>query len=335
LFTATGQEKCYDAAGREIPCRGSGQDGEFRAGVPWPEPRFYMQNETVLDHLTGLVWSRDANPYGFPVPWQEALDSIGKLNDENYLGHNDWRLPNRLELRSLMSYRDKKPSLPSGHPFTNVFLGWYWSSTSAAINPAYAWYVHMEGARMFYGRKDQYYLFWPVRGKGNGILHQTGQDLCYDDIGNVIAAARSGQDGAYRQGRCWPVPRFELRELVVKDHLTNLFWTQQADCSEGPVSWQQALDVIHIMNEDSYAGHNRWRLPNINELESLVDCSAHSPALAAGHPFRDLREAYWSSTTSFFETDWSWVLYLVKGACGVGYKPGKTFFVWAVTDSLT
>jgi len=43
-----------------------------------------------------------------------------------------------------------------------------------------------------------------------------------------------------------------------------------------------------------------------------------------------LREGYWSSTTSFFETDWAWVLYLEKGACGVGHKPGKTFHVWPV-----
>jgi len=32
-----------------------------------------------------------------------------------------------------------------------------------------------------------------------------------------------------------------------------------------------------------------------------VDCSAHSPALPHGHPFRDFREGYWSSTTSMLE----------------------------------
>ena len=36
-------------------------------------------------------------------------------------------------------------------------------------------------------------------------------------------------------------------------------------------------------------GTYSWRLPNINELESLVDCSAHSPALPHGHPFRDVQ----------------------------------------------
>ncbi|HHD64762.1 MAG TPA: DUF1566 domain-containing protein, partial [Desulfobulbaceae bacterium] len=47
-----------------------------------------------------------------------------------------------------------------------------------------------------------------------------------------------------------------------------------------------------------------------------------------------LQEGYWSSTTSFFETDWAWVLYMKKGACGVGYKPDATFHVWPVTEAV-
>ena len=38
----TGQTKCYDMAGIEINCAGTGQDGEIRAGVPWPIPRFLI-----------------------------------------------------------------------------------------------------------------------------------------------------------------------------------------------------------------------------------------------------------------------------------------------------
>lgn len=36
----TGQTKCYDTTGAEIPCAGTGQDGEIQVGVAWPEPRF-------------------------------------------------------------------------------------------------------------------------------------------------------------------------------------------------------------------------------------------------------------------------------------------------------
>jgi len=43
------------------------------------------------------------------------------------------------------------PALPERHPFVNVFNGWYRTATTAAISPAHAWYVALDGARMFYG----------------------------------------------------------------------------------------------------------------------------------------------------------------------------------------
>ena len=333
MIPATGQNRCYDGTGREIPCAGSCQDGEYHFGAPWPEPRLIVQNETVLDRLTGLVWSRDANINEFPVTWPEALAAISSLNRDRYAGCSDWRMPNRAEMRSLMSYQAKKPALPGGHPFINPFLGWYWTSTSAAIDPAYAWYVHLEGARMFYGRKDQDCLFWPVRGEQNGLLPRTGQTVCYDGGGEIIPCAGSGQDGEYELGRPWPEPRFESGESAVKDRLTSLRWTRRADLVSGPVSWGEALSAVRELNRNRFAGSNSWRLPNINELESLVDCAESRPALPSDHPFTGLQEGYWSATTSYFETAWAWVLYLEKGACGVGHKAGKNFAVWAVCDA--
>lgn len=328
----TCQISCYDMQGREIECRGTGQDGEFRSGICCPEPRFEIQAETVLDNLTGLVWTQDANPNDFPVTWQEALDLIGEMNEDNFLGSDDWRLPNRRELRSLISYQHKKPALPEGHPFINTFLNWYWTSTTAAINTAYAWYIHLEGARMFYGRKNQNYLFWPVRGLGNTLLLQTGQHNCYDGSGQKIDCQDSGQDAEFQNGGSWPEPRFQENGETVIDRLTNLCWTQKADLTGMPVDWQTALNEVNRLNSQAFGDIDTWRLPNINELESLVDCSSHSPALPDNHPFLSPQEGYWSSTTSFFETDWAWVLYLIKGACGVGHKPGKSFHVWAISD---
>ncbi len=326
----TGQRSCFGADGLEIPCRGSGQDGELRTGTPWPEPRFRADGDTVRDLLTGLAWSRDANPGVFPCTWQEALNRVARLNRDRWCGHGDWRLPNRRELRSLMDFQAKKPALPRDHPFAGVFLGWYWTSTSAAINPAYAWYVHMEGARMFYGRKNQEYLVWPVRGAGSGILAATGQDRCFDGRGEEIPCPGTGQDGELRTGAPWPEKRFVRDRDRVLDRLTGLVWYQRADLAGQAVDWAQALEAVADLNRGRQ--HAPWRLPSINELESLVDARRHSPALAAEHPFTGVAEAYWSSTTSFFETDWAWVLYMDKGACGVGYKPGAAFHVWPVRD---
>ena len=326
----TGQTRCWDASGREIPCRGTGQDGEWQRGAPWPAERFVVRGEVVTDGLTGLHWCRDATVGTFPCTWAEAFALIDGLNRERHGGRDDWRLPNRNELRSLMSYQARKPALAEGHPFVNVFLGWYWTSTTAAISPAYAWAVHLEGARMFYGRKDQEYLCWPVCGAGNGLLPRTGQRHCVDAGGVVVDCRGLGLDGELQTGAPWPEPRFTVTGEVVRDRLTGLAWARRADPGGEPVAWQEALDRVSAWNDEHGTAQLVWRLPTINELASLVDCDAHSPALPDGHPFIGLQDGYWSATTSFFECDWAWVLYLDKGACGVGHKPGRTFFLWPV-----
>ncbi|MHB1015530.1 MAG: Lcl C-terminal domain-containing protein [Desulfurivibrionaceae bacterium] len=326
----TGQIFCYDENGTVIPCPNSGQDGEFRLGLPWPEPRFSLEDRVVFDHLTGFTWPKDANLGESPMTWQEAFAFIAGMNRRKWSGFDDWRLPNRRELRSLMSYQTKKPSLPDGHPFTNIFLGWYWTSTTAAIHPAYAWRLHLEGVRMFYGRKDEYSLLWPVRGAGYDLLPKTGQKTCHDGLGRKIPCPDSGQDGEHRLGLAWPQPRFTDLGETVFDNLTRLIWLKDADLSGKPMSWSQALARIGELNRSNLHGSSDWRLPDINALESLVDCAQAEPALPAGHPFRQVREAYWSSTTSFFETDWAWALYLHKGALGVGHKKGESFFAWPV-----
>jgi hypothetical protein len=328
----TGQKFCYDINGTIVPCRDTGQDGDFKTGIPWPRERFTAAGGLVFDNLTGLQWLKNANPAEFPLSWQEALDFITRMNREKTEARTDWRLPNRRELRSLVAYETKKPALPAGHPFENVFLGWYWTSTTAAIHTGYAWYVHMEGARMFFGRKNQYYLFWPVCGQGNGTLPATGQRKCYDVEGSEIPCPATGQDGELQTGLAWPEPRFEVRQETVLDKVTGLYWLRDADVGPGTLNWQETLHYINNLEVPVPERSLRWRLPTINELESLVDCSQHTPALPTAHPFENVRDVYWSSTTSCFEPDWAWALYFNKGATGVGFKQEKGFHLWPVAS---
>jgi hypothetical protein len=334
LFLKTDQNSCYNPDGKEISCNGSGQDAENSSPLAAAKSRFKKLADNLIDDsLTGLVWPQNANLAEFPLTWPEALNFINNMNSSKKFGFNDWRLPNRRELRGLMSHQTRKPSLPAGHPFENIFLGWYWTATTAAINPQYAWYVHMEGARMFYGRKDQYYLVWPVRGDASSTLPQTGQTKCYDLHGLEIDCNNSGQDGEIKSGFPWPEPRFIIKTHYVYDQLTHLYWLTNANFYNGLVNWAEALALVDSLNKSELGKIGKWRLPNINELESLTDCSEHNPALPRNHPFINVQEAYWSSTTSFFETDWAWVLYLHKGALGVGFKKGRTFSVWPVCSA--
>lgn len=304
----------------------------MRIGLPWPVPRFRRDGFIVTDLLTGLTWTASADAGGYPMTWGEALAYVRAMNRDSMHGYEDWRLPNRRELRSLLSYQTRRPALPADHPFSGVFLGWYWTSTSAAVDPRYAWYVHLDGARMFYGRKDQDCLVWPVRG-ASPVLPATGQQVCYDGNGRSLAAPDPVQDGAGKTGLAWPAARFHGANEGVLDRLTSLEWLRRASLSAEVVSWGEALDLVAALNgEGSGTGHP-WRLPNINELESLVDCSRHAPALPADHPFQEVRTVYWSSTTSFFEPSWAWALYLDKGALGVGFKQGRHFHVWPVRDA--
>lgn len=323
-YLNTGQSLCHDADGQVMDCAGSGQDAEFSPGAAWPEPRFTVQDDVVRDNLTGLEWTRNALLPGFPLAWSEALDFVEELNGKNYGGHTDWRLPDRREMRSLISYGARVPALPPDHRFTEMRSAWFWTATTYAGDPDYAWYVHTEGGRMFYGRKDGYSLVLPVRGQ-SPLLPATGQTTSYD---------KSGPDDAMRDdtgnNTPWPLPRFVASDDSVLDKLTGLTWTRNANLTNGTVSWKEAFALADRLNNEHHADCTGWRLPTINELESLVDASQTVPALPADHPFTNPGEVYWSSTNSAFEPDWAMCLYLHKGAVGVGFKRGEPLGVWCV-----
>ncbi len=331
-WSVTGQMECYDGKGAQIPCTGAGQDATRQTGARWPAPRFQSGANTFIDLLTGLEWWGDANRAGFPMRWDEALDYIVEMNATREGGHADWRLPNRREMRSLIDYGQHRPALPPDIPARGIFQSWYWTSTTAVIHPNHAWYVDLAGGRVFYGGKDQSYMVWPVRGSET-CLARTGQIRCFDWLGAIIPCEGTGQDGAILAGFPARTPRFVSQPDGVLDQLTELIWYSQSSLG-GLMNWEEALACVQELNEKAPL-ESHWRLPNINELESLVDCDQHDPALPKGHPFSKTSDIYWSSTTSVYEPDWAWALYLEKGALGVGHKPFARFSVWPVRRGWT
>ncbi len=295
--------------------------------------RFEEQNEVVLDKKTGLTWTKNASLSDFPMTWDEALAFIKDLNHSGLYGYNDWKLPNRKELLSLTSHETINPSLPPFHPFENVFSSYYWTSTSCVRLPDQAWYIHLGGARVFKGMKYGSYMVWPVRiaeNHNNSQVLQTGQQNCFNENGVIIECYNTGQDGQFQSGLSYNKNRFTEKTHLIQDNATGLTWSKDANIFKGTMDWKGAFDRVLHMNREQQYGHNDWRVPNILELESLTDMGQHSPALPIDHLFMGVQDFYWSSTSSMYDTNYAWVLYMVDGAVGVGHKPLSEFFLWPV-----
>jgi hypothetical protein len=297
--------------------------------------RFEVRNETVLDRQTGLEWTKHAALTEFPLTWEEGFGFIKALNQSKRYGFDDWKLPNRKELFSIISQEAINPSLPPSHPFVNVFTGYYWTSTSCVRLPDQAWYIHLGGARVFKGMKRNAYMIWPVRvaDVGDIRIFQSGQRHCYDENGEIIPCNGTGQDGEFQSGLRIPEPRFTVSGDLVHDTATDLTWFLHANVGGKMLDWQSAIGFVEDLNTDMIHGHADWRLPTIAELESLTDMGRHTPALPERFPFNHVQDYYWSSTPSRYDKKYAWALYLEDGAVGVGYKPLPEFYLWPVRGS--
>jgi hypothetical protein len=313
----------------------SGDDGEIQAGVDWPNPRFLDNSDgTVTDKLTGLIWTKNANPAGNYMAWLEALEYVKTLNTG---GHTDWRLPNINELQSLIEYSQSNFALPQGYPFTNV-QPIYWSSTSSAEFTSDAWTVGFSGDPDGNGvddygyvastDKSYYYYVRAVRGGQCGslgdsviCLPQTGQSSCYDSDGKSIDCAGTGQDGDIQAGVAWPKPRFvDNGDGTVTDNLTGLMWTANGTDEK---TWQEALDWLKTLH---MGGLTDWRLPNVNELRSLVDYTSSYPSLPHRNPFVYVQsDYYWSSTTYAYYTNHAWSVYFGDGYVSYHFKDDANY----------
>ena len=138
----------------------AGDDGDYQMGVAWPDPRFTDHGDgTVTDNLTGLMWAKDANIDGTKT-WDDAIDWCNALTHGS---HDDWRLPNFLELHSLIDIANYGNALPDDHPFTGVQSVAYWSSTTCAYGTGYAWYVGLYYGHVYRYNKTGTHYAWPVR----------------------------------------------------------------------------------------------------------------------------------------------------------------------------
>ncbi len=335
----TGQDKCWDTHGHEVPCHRSGQDGEIKAGEPSPDPRFTDNGDgTVTDNLTALIWLKDADPFG-EIKWAEALSKARKLasgahglSDESTAGQ--WRLPNIREMLSLIDYGRFDPILPAGHPFHNVKSAIYWTSTSLTPAAHLAWMMTLGIGPTVFDVKDSLNRGWPVRGDRSRVP-RSGQKICFDAEGNPIDCQGTGQDGELQAGKPFPSSRFtDNGNGTVTDNMTRLVWLKNAN-PFGFRVWEESLTLCNSLrsgdaglNDGSREGD--WHLPNIREIESLVDYNEVGPCLPKGHPFENVRpSSYWTSTSVTAAPTEAMFIILGVGP-SIFESKEHPFFVWPV-----
>ncbi len=135
----------------------------------------------------------------------------------------------------------------------------------------------------------------PLRQIGAGLLPcaRSGQSQCYNQAGRPIPCPGSGQDATFPNGAAWPVPRFVARDDSFIDRLTGLEWWRDADASEFPLNWREALDFVARANRMAWGGHSDWLLPNRRELRSLIDHGRRCPALPEALPARGVFQSWY------------------------------------------
>lgn len=126
-----------------------------------------------------------------------------------------------------------------------------------------------------------------------------------------------GDDGSYQKGVPIPSPRFtDNLDGTITDNLTGLIWLKDGACL-GIRPWLGALAAVDRL-QDGFCGLSdgsvagAWRLPNRNELQSLLHDGA---ALALDHPFiptEELELYNWSSTSYLFGAGDAWTVRIFR-----------------------
>jgi hypothetical protein len=93
---------------------------------------------------------------------------------------------------------------------------------------------------------------------------------------------------------------------TVSDTATGLVW-QRADDGQAK-TWQNALSTCEGLE---LAGQTDWRLPDIRELQSIVDDKRSFPAIDSAFSSRE--ERYWSGTTDTSSPGEAWYVHFVTG----------------------
>ena len=172
----TGARECFDNNKKiDCPVPGEdfyGQDAQYAeagacvlkaatANVEFSESVFEASvengDEVVNDSATGLVWQKD---YVLKGEWRQTLNYCENLV---YAGYSDWRLPNKNELLSLITYRQDHPDSDFSWIDDEAAPQYFFSSTSPRANTVAVIFSTDGETRYMYKVENNYYQDRNVR----------------------------------------------------------------------------------------------------------------------------------------------------------------------------
>jgi hypothetical protein len=114
------------------------------------------------------------------------------------------------------------------------------------------------------------------------LLKKTGQTTSYTPY----------DDGYYQTGVTPSYTRDNTKEIVT-DNITGLMWQDNSEAKTLQLTWQGAMDYC---DGSTLGGYSDWRLPAVEELESIVDYGRNNPSIDP--TFKNVESnLYWSSTS--------------------------------------
>ncbi|MFC1452105.1 DUF1566 domain-containing protein [Verrucomicrobiota bacterium] len=301
----TGQDNCYDTSSViAAPVPGGayyGQDAQY-VGNP-SSYTLSADGLTVYDNNTGLTWQQDPDidddgdiDADDKLTWTELQSYPAALNAGNFGGYSDWRLPSIKELYSLIDFRGTDPNPQSTDtagltPFidTSAFAFAYGDTVAGerVIDSQYASSNLYVAGDLLFGVN-----FADGRIKGYGLTI-FGRDKTF-----FVSCCRGNTDYGKNQF-------IDNGDGTITDHATGLIW-QQGDSGSG-MDWEDALAYAENLE---LAGRRDWRLPNVKELQGLLDytrspdttASAAIDPLFSCTPISNMNgdtdyAFYWSGTT--------------------------------------
>lgn len=261
----TGMAICTGGEGKQILCPKEseelyGQDAQY-ASRKGCVPHSYAEIENpemidisrdlvhlppfIKDNVTGLTWWFTYRQGSFEEMKDECAVSYG--------GIEDWRLPTPQELATLSDL-----GMLYGSKIDPVYFAGLYSDTSLPQSKSYGYDLILTSV------ENYFYLlqYGVIMRTSSGGLEEPTRSSSPDGYLMCVSGEKYGEVSAETYSTVT-----ENGQEMILDSSTNLFWQKD------PVkkaTWKEALDYCESLD---YAGHSDWRLPNKNELLSLVDYS--------------------------------------------------------------